>query len=241
MAVGIRRTLNKLRVPFVVTTAAAAVACGGSADGGGSAGASGHGGSVSMGGSAPSGGSGAMGGATAGKGASGGADTFGGSGGFGAFGGSAGYGGSSVGGGSGECPAAAQGGQSCVGVGAGTQCAYSVDCESGSQSLSYTCSAQGTWQLDRTACSHSFDSCQSVYVQCLDGTWSAWGESGGSNPPPPCPAERPDAGSTCADILTFGGAPTCGYYCDDGQTWTVASCSLDPEYLWGLDGACEAL
>lgn len=240
-----RKRAARVRVPFVVTTAALIAGCGGSTEGeagtgGGSGGtaenaSAGAGGSMDSGGA---GGSGAAGSGGFGGSAGGSSGGFGASGGFGGFGGSAGYGGSSVGGGSGECPPEPPVGSSCEGVGAGTQCEYSVECESGQQPLGYTCSAQGLWALDHTACSKPWDSCLTQYVQCRNGEWYAWGESPNSNPPPPCPAERPEAESSCAEIQTIGGVPTCGYYCDDGQTWTVAGCTLD-ELQWELDGSCS--
>ncbi|MEZ4376634.1 MAG: hypothetical protein R3B07_37870 [Polyangiaceae bacterium] len=225
-----------------MATIAVLAGCGGNADGGAASPAGGSGGAGATGGSS-AGGSGASGGVAGGSSAGGssavGGNNDGGSAGFGGFGGSAGYGGTGQGGGTGECPTEPPLGADCTGVGAGTLCDYAVDCESGSQRLTYACGANGSWGLVPSACSNAWDSCLSVYVQCRGGTWIAWDEWGGSNPPPPCPTERPEVGSSCAEIQTIGGVPTCGYYCDDGQTWTVAGCTLD-ELKWELDGSCTS-
>ncbi|MCA9640910.1 MAG: hypothetical protein H6718_16885 [Polyangiaceae bacterium] len=148
----------------------------------------------------------------------------------------AGEGGSS-GSGTGECPAEAPRYLGCLGVGAGTTCDYAVACQSSEQTVRFTCDSAGYWQAGGN-CDLPYDYCADADVECRGGDWTPrHPEPFVGNPPPPCPAEKPAPGSSCADSTLEWGSPTCGYSCPNGTEWTVGSCHASGP-VWAFDGAC---
>jgi hypothetical protein len=235
------------RAPFVVTTAAIAVACGGSTfekdPGSGGSGNSGGSGTGASGGKSGSG-TGGVGGV--GPGGVGGSDGVGGSygvGGSDGAGGTYGVGGAYGSGGTGGnigCPPEPppQTFAPCPPELAGVVCPYTLECQSGSYTFDFTCGgpAGSTWTINQNECGFEFDSCPGTDVMCRGGTWQIWQ---GTNPPPPCPDVKPKPGDhTC--YQSFGGAATCGYRCEGGDGWTIGSCYgfVGGNGSWLYDGAC---
>jgi hypothetical protein len=260
VSAGRRRSVRTaLRAPIVVTLAlgsplVAGAACGGEAfsteSTGGAAGAggsaAGSGGDAGSGGAAGAGATSGTGGASGASGAGSGGDAgAAGGGGEAAGAGEAGTAGGTLDGGGADAPSPDANGPACPAqppgqwdecppeVALSGGCAYSLACQGGQVTLVYQCSTSGygTWQIVPQACQHLFDSCPGTDVNCWGGTWQM---PEGTNPPPPCPPERPALGDACA--VGFGGSATCGYRCQDGTGWTVASCSALSS--WILDGEC---
>lgn len=217
------RRQRPVRAPFVVTTAAAlAIACGGNVDGG--SGNSGSGGNA---------GSGASGGSSAGT----------------TSGGAGGAGGSTVGTGGGtenpppppvnpeacpespprvwdDCPADEL---------SGAGCTYDVSCQSGDYSVTWSCSEWGGWTVpEGQRCEYDYDSCAGTELNCWSEEWFVWE---GTNPPPPCPDEKPEPYASCD--WGFEGPATCGYFCPGSDTWTLGTCSYYQAPVWTFDGSCK--
>ncbi|MCA9632500.1 MAG: hypothetical protein KC766_32830, partial [Myxococcales bacterium] len=98
----------------------------------------------------------------------------------------------------------------------------------------YKCTDYGTWTIERYACSNPYDSCPGTEITCYD-EWQVWE---GTNPPPPCPAEKPAPSSACDNNWGFGPA-TCGYPCENGKGWTVGTCYYWNDPIWAFDGSCD--
>jgi hypothetical protein len=116
-------------------------------------------------------------------------------------------------------------------------CRYELACQSGTAPFTYRCSSRG-WALDAQHCDKPFDACVGgdAQVQCRDGQWALLGTGG--DEPLPCAAERPEIGAECGYSLVTG-PPSCGYPCDDGSGWTVATCRYGNDGgRWLFDGAC---
>ena len=110
-------------------------------------------------------------------------------------------------------------------------CEYALECETGPATLRFSCSSDG-WFVEPAACNQAADHCAGASVTCSGGEWEI---ITGSNPPAPCPPERPTQGEPCERCWVCSSS-VCGYWCDDGVTWTVATCQDE----WVLDGACGA-
>ncbi|MEZ4221747.1 MAG: hypothetical protein R3B13_12520 [Polyangiaceae bacterium] len=212
---------RKFRTPFVITTAAAVstlslAACGGSTNENGGTGGT-------------SGAAGSGGNSTGGSGAA----TTGGSGGV------AGSGGTPADGG--VCPPEIPTGyQQCA---PGLSCKYDVKCQSGAHGIVYTCGEFGYWDVTGQSCDKPYDSCPNTDLYCSGSTWTI---PGGTNPPAPCPNERPALGAACFSGGLGGVWENCGYACAAGSSssWTVMSCKYDPndptgQSQWTSDGACD--
>ena len=220
MAQATRNKLYRFRAPFVVTTAALSVACGGTSfTDGGAGGASGS----------------AQGGSAQGGSAQGGSAQ----GGVGGASGSSGSAGTSSGGTAGnpaECPESPPSPYETCKLPAGASCRYQVQCQSGSYPFSFICSDAGesSWTVEPSPCEYAYDSCPGTELSCSGGEWHVWG---GTNPPPPCPAEKPAPSSACDDNWGFG-PNTCGYRCEGGEGWTVGTCHYWGDPIWAFDGTC---
>ncbi len=117
-------------------------------------------------------------------------------------------------------------------------CTYDVPCQSGDRQLTFSCDPDANgWMLEPTECALPHDSCPGTEYHCV----STWSMPIGTNPPAPCPAQPPTAGSACNDMQMGGFRSQCGYLCDDGTTWTVATCEgadFDVDGAWAYDDAC---
>lgn len=127
----------------------------------------------------------------------------------------------------------------------GVKCQYSIQCQSGVQSFTYSC--RGTdpalgWQLAAKACdpARPGDSCFGTDLYCDNGNWG--GECAGCDPPyQSCPSAAPAPGSSCS--LVSGDHARCGYPCNPeaGTGWHVATCAAPdgggPE-TWQYDTSC---
>jgi hypothetical protein len=128
------------------------------------------------------------------------------------------------------CPAAAA---------APSGCEYTFNCQNGSAvPFRFSCAPGAAWKIESTPCSQPYDFCSypqsDARVRCVDGYWSL---VGGSDPPAPCPPARPSTGDACFRDPAAEQA-TCGYWCNDGKTWTVAVCVASGDGKWKLDNAC---
>jgi len=240
------RPKRSRRTPFVLTVAAAAVAtplaCGGTAvvsgDGtnqGGTAG-SGTGGTRASGGSTSADSGFEFGGVGANPPGFGGT-SFGGVGGVGGYpegGVGGGYAVGGVGGTGGVatvCPPTRPTGLGVVYACAlppDVTCTYVEHCQSGDVEFSYGCT-NGYLSLTQTGCSLPYDSCAGTSLWCGPAGWTDF--STGTNPPSPCPAQRPADGTSCS-VFNFGAnISPCGYHCDGSAcggcpsgTWLTTSC-----------------
>jgi len=227
------RPKRSLRTSFVLTvtaaTAATPLACGGTAivsdDGTTQGGTSGSG----TGGTRASGGSGSVGGgfSVGGLGGVGGSYADGGVGGYYADFGGAGYavgGVGGVGGAPSVCPLARPSGFSdaACALPPDAACTYVEHCQSGDVEFSYACT-NGYLSLRQTGCRLPYDSCAGTSLWCGPSGWTDF--STGTNPPAPCPSQRPADGTSCS-VFDFGAnISPCGYYSAGcPQTWVLSSC-----------------
>jgi hypothetical protein len=128
-------------------------------------------------------------------------------------------------------------------------CTYTLDCASGPRDFTFACTpAHWTWFVEQSPCEHQWEFCTGgeQQVRCDESgegslMWGAYFT--GFDGPAPCPTETPHHGDPCADYLY--GQLSCGYFCDDGTTWTVGYCEYDAttdqadDQTWLFDGACE--
>jgi hypothetical protein len=240
------RPKRSRRAPFVLTVtavvAASPAACGGSVE-------------TSDDGTAQGGTAGAGTGGTSASGGAGGSAT-GGTGGFGGFVNPPGFGGAgaviSVGGSSsggvggtagspnGACPPTRPSsfGPTPCALPPGETCTYVEHCQSGGVRFEYVC--DGYFQLVPSDCAKPHDFCAGTGLWCPEG--GPWMELyAGTNPPAPCPAERPVDGSSCVTGVFGGVMSPCGYPCGSNATWSIATCSPTDagNGVWQTDGACE--
>lgn len=124
-------------------------------------------------------------------------------------------------------------------------CSYAIACQSGQRTIDFQCADYGYW-FTAGSCDHHADSCPGTELYCSGGTWYM---PEGTNPPAPCPADKPEAGSECFAGGWGGGTwEQCGYSCFEpgAEAWTIATCapSADPGEditRWQFDDACHAL
>jgi hypothetical protein len=118
----------------------------------------------------------------------------------------------------------------------GTTCSYSIGCsdageQHGEIELAFDCDGSA-WSVVPAPCDRTCLLLNASF-DCVDGSW---GKSQNSELAS-CPLERPDLGERCGSF-EFA-TPQCGYLCDDGATWTIASCRLSlGANDWVFDGAC---
>jgi hypothetical protein len=110
----------------------------------------------------------------------------------------------------------------------GMACTYVEHCQSGDVEFSYVCT-NGYLSLQQTGCSLPYDSCPGTSLWCGPSGWTDF--STGTNPPAPCPAQRPSDGASC-QVFDFGAnISPCGYHCEGSAcascpsgTWLTTSC-----------------
>ena len=224
------------RLPFVMTVSAVAAvaqaACGGETGGSRQTPDTGGTGGTGTGGSAGAGVGGTAGYATGGWGGSN--PPY--------VGGSAGMGVGGVGGSGGAvvCPPSLPDPLAACPLAPGQSCAYDVSCQSGPVALTFTCGGPfGGWTVLPTECASPHDSCAGTSLHC-DGTWTF--SAGGTNPPAPCPEQRPVDGATCR-IGEGGDWQFCGYACTYGDMvgWSLSECRMadaGTTATW-VNGPCE--
>lgn len=125
----------------------------------------------------------------------------------------------------------------------GDECPHTFACSSGTEELRFVCAPSGFWEISPTACALPFDFCESDWVRqpiCSGGAWRQTNIPAGVNPPPPPPCSMPRP----ANHATCDYPKSCGYFCDDATTWTVATCSAEAasptNFWWTLDPSCPA-
>lgn len=128
--------------------------------------------------------------------------------------------------------------QACPDTGHPGTCLYDVACQSGVQTIAFSCTPGSQWKLEPgQSCVYPHDSCPGTELYCA----TEWWMPEASNPPAPCPDPPPAQGSSCIWGVMGGVHQHCGYPCtedpDDG--WTVASCTgQNQEGVWDYDGVC---
>lgn len=164
-------------------------------------------------------------------------------------------------GGGGDAPSTGGGGSTCPGsppesllddcnIGVGVSCHYDVDCQSGTQSFTYSCKTSfphDGWIIETKYCNPAkpYDSCPGRDLYCSGQSW--WGDCGGCDPPGSrCPISAPASGTKCDTFGAYGDNPWCGYPCDPvtKSGWQVATCVKDADGSWGAgtwqyDSGCE--
>lgn len=121
-------------------------------------------------------------------------------------------------------------------------CTYPLDCASGVRDFTFAC--QSTfWNVEPSPCERQSEFCTGgeQQVRCdespVEGEGLVWGAVFAAyDGPAPCPTETQHHGDPCADHIYA--KLSCGYFCDDGRTWTVGYCD-DTSRTWVFDDACE--
>ncbi|HEX6767207.1 MAG TPA: hypothetical protein VF103_17035 [Polyangiaceae bacterium] len=120
-------------------------------------------------------------------------------------------------------------------------CSYTLECATGPHDFTFTCEG-GThaWFVEPEPCEREAEFCTGgeQQVRCDQNAEAelAWGALfTGYDIPFPCPTETPMPGDACTDSLFA--QLHCGYFCEDGTTWTVGYCG--PERTWVFDDACD--
>jgi hypothetical protein len=119
-------------------------------------------------------------------------------------------------------------------------CSYTLDCASGQRDFTFVCSSQ-FWYVEPSPCERQWEFCTGgdQQVRCDEGfegdlVWG--GRFTAYDGPAACPTETPHDGDPCGDGPFAMLA--CGYFCDDGTTWTTGHCD-DSTRTWVFDGACD--
>ncbi len=125
-------------------------------------------------------------------------------------------------------------------------CTYALDCASGPRDFTFACQSQ-FWFVEPSPCERQSEFCTGgeQQVRCdespVEGEGLVWGAAFAAfDGPAPCPTETQHHGDSCADS-TYS-MLGCGYFCEDGTTWTSGSCDYvegTDEQAWVFDGACD--
>jgi hypothetical protein len=123
-------------------------------------------------------------------------------------------------------------------------CSYTLDCASGQREFTFTCPAPYShWYVEESPCEREAEFCTGGEQQIRCGETSEGGLMWGADytafdGPGPCPTETQHHGEPCMGSTFSPGH--CGYFCDDGTTWTVGICPWnETNPTWEFDGACE--
>lgn len=117
----------------------------------------------------------------------------------------------------------------------GGTCTYSAACQSQTQSVRFDC--VGNRLMHSFPCELAHDFCPALAINCER-------PCGRDSFPACCRWDRPAEGEGC--VMPWG-PYSCGYWCDDDVTWTVATCDLvrssdgtsDGRAAWAYDDACR--
>ena len=121
-------------------------------------------------------------------------------------------------------------------------CTYTLECASGPHDFTFACMGRN-WFVEPSPCERPSEFCTGgeKQVRCDEGPEGelVWGTFfSGYDGPAPCPTETPHDGDPCTDYLFA--QLSCGYFCDDGTTWTTGYCDNGAtESTWVFDGACD--